>query len=344
MANFKDFVKNSAKNFVDQGINSLLGDVFGASGPEHGFNVNNLITSLNTTGVAKTSDFEVWIYGPSGLKQELVVRADTADIPGRNLIVTDHKFTGVGPMNRIPTGQTYTDVSISFLLSEDLREKEYFEQWQEKIMNTGVNEGSVESYKNNADVQTNMLEYEYDIYNTNYTNSNFRYKYFDSYIGKVEIRQYGSGGRLASIHTLNEAYPISIAPISMNWGDESAAKLQVTFAYKNYKAVFNKQNQPKLGFGLYFNLGNGNDQFGIKLPEVGSVSYTKGSGFDGNVNQVSKTIFKSAGGTGSTSVEAGVAVGNAIPLNDFNSYSGSDAIPPNYRVLESDGRTNYSGD
>ena len=332
MSTFSRFVKDQASNFVDNGINNLFNDVGGQRNAASGFNVQNMVSSLNKSGIAKSDHFEVMITGPVGGAEDsrdLTVRADTVDIPGRNFGVVDHKFTNVGPINRIPTMQTYTDVTVSFLLSEDIREKEYFEVWQDKIMDTGAFEVTGGREGNNLSVG--------DVnFNTEYSNTRFMHKYFDKYIGRVEIRQYGSGGNLASIHTLNEAYPIAVAPIGMNWGDDQPAKLAVTFAYRNYRVIFNKQNQPGLGNGFYFNLGAGGAKFGLKLPGIGNVSYTKETGYVGGIDtNAKKTIYKSLG---VSEVSARNIDGTTIDGTDGNNTKtstsiGGDADPINTNIV-----------
>ena len=93
-------------------------------------------------------------------------------------------------------------------------------------------------------------------FSSNNGQANFNTKYFDDYAGTIEIRQYGSHGKLHSIHTLNEAYPLIINPVTMNWAEDGAAKLGVTFAYKNYKCLYTKQDQPEKGFGFSVRLGD----------------------------------------------------------------------------------------
>lgn len=223
------------------------------------FNVQNMLSSINKTGVAKPSHFEVQItgYGTSGEEEGLMARADTAEIPGRNLLTAEHKFTNYGPMNKVPYGgQTYTDSTISFIMSEDMREKEYFEIWQNKIVNTGAFEvGSSQG----------------DFYG--YSQSKFNPHYFDDYLGTIIIRQFGSSGDLRSVYTLNEAYPININPIAMSWasGDE-IAKLSITFVYRNYKCVFAKQDQPGLGRGFSFSIGPNGIAGSARLPGIGTIS------------------------------------------------------------------------
>jgi hypothetical protein len=238
------------------------------------FNVNNLVSSINKTGIAKTSHFEVQItgIGDTGMEQDLMTRVESCDIPGRSLMTTEHKFQNYGPLNKVPYGgQVYTDVTMSIILSEDMREKEYFEIWQNSIVNTGAFEiGSSQG----------------DFYG--YSQSKFNPKYFDDYLGTIVIRQYGSAGDLRSIYTLNEAYPIIINPITMSWAQDEVARLQITFAYRNYKCVFAKQDQPGLGFGFSIGIGPNGISGSARLPGIGDIA--------GSITGGLKTVQANVGG------------------------------------------------
>lgn len=188
------------------------------------FNVQTLTSSIEKSGVAKASHFEVQCTAPSPvseMERDMMYRAEAAEIPGRSLATIEHKFGNMGPVTKVPYSQVFTDMTVTFLLSEDLREKQYFEIWQELMYNTGAFEtGSA----------TGM--------------SKFKPKYFDQYTGSVTIRQYGASGVLRTIVTLVDAYPIIIAPISTSWGNEELMKLNVTFAYRYYRLAFEGQDQP----------------------------------------------------------------------------------------------------
>jgi hypothetical protein len=222
-----------------------------------GFNVNTMVSSLNKSGVAKTSHFEVFIQGGGDMstERELSYRAETVDIPGRSISSLEHKFQNYGPINKVAYGSIYGDVTVQFIMSQDMREKEYFEIWQDKMVGTGAF----------ADGQPQ-----------------FNTKYFDNYAGTVEIRQYGSHGNLHSIHTLNEAYPLIINPITMSWGEDNAARLGVTFAYRNYKCLYTKQDQPEKGFGFSVRLGTGGISGSVNIPSLGSI--VGASGVGGQIN------------------------------------------------------------
>lgn len=233
------------------------------------FNVNNLVTSLNKTGIAKTSHFEVQITGAddSAIEEGLMARVDSCELPGRSLMTAEHKFTNYGPLNKVPYGgQVYTDSSMTIILSEDMREKEYFEYWQNKIVNTGAFE------------QTNR---------DGAVMSKFNTKYFINYTGTVTLRQYGSAGDLRSIHILNEAYPIIINPITMSWAQDDVARLNVTFVYRNYRCVFNKQDQSGQGFKGSFSIGPGGISGSLSIPGIGNIG---GSLNRGGLKTVQATV------------------------------------------------------
>lgn len=211
-----------------------------------GFNVNDMVSSLNKSGFAKPSHFEVFIQGGADLdtERELSYRAESVDIPGRSIASVEHKFQNYGPVNKVAYGSIYGDITVQFLVSQDMREKEYFEIWQDKMVGTGAF----------ADGQ-----------------AQFNTKYFDNYAGTIEIRQYGSHGNLHSIHTLNEAYPLIVNPITMSWAEDGAVRMGVTFAYRNYKCLFTKQDQPEKGFGFSVRLGTGGISGSLSIPSLGSI-------------------------------------------------------------------------
>ena len=106
------------------------------------FNVNDFSAELSKSGVAQSSHFEVQVTGPgaSAIERNIMLRCDTIDIPGRTIASSEYRI--YGPLRKVAYGATYTDVAMSILMSEDFRERAYFEQWQDKIANTGVSAGS----------------------------------------------------------------------------------------------------------------------------------------------------------------------------------------------------------
>lgn len=290
-----DLVKDTAKDFVDSGIKSLLGGFGGTSGPKEGFSVQNVVASLQKSGLANSSHFEVQCTGPRTLQvpkeeammdgdfytqtstglsdvqeNEMMYRAESCELPGRSLATVDHRFDNYSPISRVVTGQTYVDSSITFLLSEDLREKEYFERWQDAAVGTGAfAKGSANEAKNNP-------------------------AYHDQYVGTVTIRQYGADGTLRSVHKLEKAFPIVLGGVQMSWSSDEHARLAVSFSYNRYTAVFYKQNQAEKGISAGFSLGPGGLAGSLQVPGIGSFN-VGGGRTSVNLDGVNKKVFSAIG-------------------------------------------------
>lgn len=221
------------------------------------FNIQNLTASLNKTGIAKSSHFEVQItgVGETDLERDMMFRVSQASLPGRTISTSEYKI--YGPVQKIPYGATYTDASFTISLSEDMREKEYFERWQEII--AGTNAFGQGRAKHSVE-------------------------YYDTITGTVTIRHYGEAGQLSSIHTLQEAYPLVIGEVGLNWSDDAAAEMAITMAFKDYKVVFNRSDQPGLGASFGFSFGPGGFAASARLPGIGTISGSTGLGVTGNVN------------------------------------------------------------
>ena len=180
------------------------------------FKPSELLATLNKNGVAKSSHFEVQITGPgtTGEENDLMFRADACELPGRTISTSEYRI--YGPIRKIAYASTYTDTSIGFLCSADLREKRYFEEWQDIIMHHRATSGM----------------------SAKHTRGRYETGYYEDYIRTIEIRQYDETGTKKSTHYLDEAYPIGIAPIALSWGNEELIRLQVTFAFHDYRADF----------------------------------------------------------------------------------------------------------
>lgn len=231
------------------------------------FNVQNMISSISKSGTAKASHFEVQITGVDGDENAMLYRADTAELPGRTIATADTRFGNYGPLVKVGYSAIYTDVTMSFICSEDLREKEYFERWHSAVLGTGAFEAS-----------SGLSDFDGFGYN-----SQFQVGYWDNYVGTINIRQYGAGGDLRSVHTLNQVYPIIIGSLPLNWNSDEVLRLSVTFAYRNYRTVFFKQDQPGLGFGFSLRL----DKTGIAgsiRNSLGNISFDQAIGTNANID------------------------------------------------------------
>jgi len=269
-------VISESKDFVDKGISSLIGGSSDRS-QNGGFNAQNILSNLSQQGVAHSSHFEVQVIWNNSPSPNLQYRAESAELPGRTLSTVDHRFDNYSPMQKVVTGQVYTDATITFLLSEDLREKEFFEIWQNAAVQTGAFTNEWKEPLNSATPNT----------------TKHNVKYFKDYVGRVIIRQYGAAGDIRSVHTLLDAYPIAIGGIQMSWSDESHARMPIQFTYKSYKSMFYKQDQPTKGISAGFSLGPGGFAGSLQIPGVGSFNTSSGLGSQLKLGGISKKIFSS---------------------------------------------------
>jgi hypothetical protein len=200
------------------------------------FNVADFSSRISDSGIAQTSQFEGYIIGgpgsysrtgassPSnvlrrfGLDEGMQFRIESLNIPGRTLTTFDQNYHG--PARAIPYRYSQQPISLSIILSKDMREREVFMRWQDFLV--GHNRSNHE--------RSNVV-------------APFDTKYYQDGIGTIKIVQYSypiidqfsqGPGQEYKIHTeivLHEAYPIAVNDIQMAWGDEGYGKLQVEMRY-----------------------------------------------------------------------------------------------------------------
>jgi hypothetical protein len=163
-------------------------------------NINDFKASF-TKDIARTNRFDVEIPVPLTLipyvssARSLIYRCETAQFPGRTFATTEQKT--YGPIEKFPYLNTYNDLDLTFIVDDDMNQKVFFDAWM--------------SYIN-------------PLYNNNY-----RYK--GDYATTIIVNQYNVSGEKTYSINLNEAFPISMNQMDLNWGDDSYHKLSVTFAY-----------------------------------------------------------------------------------------------------------------
>jgi hypothetical protein len=62
----------------------------------------------------------------------------------------------------------------------------------------------------------------------------------------------------------------------MTWAEDATAKMNVTFAYRYYKSIYYRRDQPGLGFGFSVKIGKDGISGNLRLPKLGSISVGDG--------------------------------------------------------------------
>jgi hypothetical protein len=196
------------------------------------FNVSEFNADIAKSSIAYTSHFEGWIVaGPgsfnprsgiqanvlrsSGLANGMRFRIESVNMPGRTLTTLDQNYHG--PVRSIPYRYTQQPVTMTVILSKDMREREVFMRWQDFFV------GNARNNIGNASIT-----------------APFDTRYYHDGIGTIKILQmsYADGPNsqnemeIQTEVTLVEAYPISVNDIGMSWGDDGYAKLQVEIKYR----------------------------------------------------------------------------------------------------------------
>ena len=206
------------------------------------FNIADFNASISRGSIAQTSHFEGWILGGPGshsrstiggnilrnygLEEGMRFRIESLNMPGRQLVTLDQNYHG--PTRSIPYRFTNQPITMTIILSRDMREREVFMKWQDYL---------VGHYRTNMGRRS--------------TPAPFDTKYYYDGVGTIQIRQYsypvgdaygdsaGSEYELQNYINLIEAYPINVNDIQMAWSDEGYAKLQVEIRY-HHAVEFNK--------------------------------------------------------------------------------------------------------
>jgi len=166
--------------------------------------INDFLASF-TTDIARPNRFDVTIPVPLSLAnyitsaRNLTFRCDTAALPGRSFETADKKM-GSAPIEKFPYHTNYQEATLTFILSDDMNEKIFFDAWME-LMNPS-------------------------------TTYNFQYK--SNYAVDISINQYDVKNNLTYAGLLQEAFPIDVNQLDLDWAADGHHKLAVVFAYRQW--------------------------------------------------------------------------------------------------------------
>ena len=190
--------------------------------------LENFISQIRTSGVARPNRFSVEIYSPecmikskldggSEIPQLINLYCQTASFPGQNIGVKDLRITG--PTYKRPVNIDYggEGITLTFLVDGKFNVKSFFDVWMHKI---------IDPYQ---------FHVNYDSEDTAYTTS-----IVINQINEVEFPvARGTGFRQTTLETrpyqiiLENAFPRNIGMMELDQSSQSTAhKMSVTFAYR----------------------------------------------------------------------------------------------------------------
>ncbi len=198
--------------------------------------INEVLSGFRSDdGYAKPSRYEVTLHPPSGARgkstglntnlmsilmpqktsegttRQTSLRCESIEFPGRNLDTTPD--TNIyGPTREIVQGYSYAEITASFRMSSDYREKKFFETWQRLAYNP----------------QTWAMGY------------------YDEYSGGLQIFQLDQKDKRRYGVELIECFPKNIDAQSLTATQATdVQKLNVTFSYRYWKNLTDEADLPK---------------------------------------------------------------------------------------------------
>ena len=166
--------------------------------------INNFKSSFNVD-LARPSKFDVSIPIPLSLAPQittarnLTFRCESAQLPGRTFETTVKKI-GSAPVEKFPYHTNYMETTFTFIVSDDMNEKIFFDTWMDLINPT----------------------------------SNFNFQYKSNYAVDISVNQYDVAGNLTYAGVLQEAFPVDVNQLDLDWGTDSYHKLAVVFCYRQW--------------------------------------------------------------------------------------------------------------
>ena len=178
------------------------------------FSPDTLKALLNANGgIAYNDKYMVTLNKPPGfdlpggieMRKRLTMLCDTATLPTKSLATFEKSIYGT--VKAMPYRMTFTEASMSFIMTDSMREKKYFDNWQNRII----------------DQKTGNLGF------------------FNDYVCDISIKKFGRNAADATETptyevTLFDAWPSIVSEIQLSHsGGTEAMKLPVTFQFKKWK-------------------------------------------------------------------------------------------------------------
>jgi len=176
---------------------------------------------------AKASKFEVIIQPPPaaadlqdpGYSRGLSFQCEGAELPGYTINTVDNRIYGVP--NPVAFSASFSDITLNFICAGDMWEKQYFDRWVDIIVPiNNYNPLYKSQYESPGIVINQYSELVEDLSAAaNQTENTVLAEPTQESQKRYSVKLIG-------------AFPVAVAPIPVNWGDDGFLKLAVTFKYE----------------------------------------------------------------------------------------------------------------
>ena len=202
-------IKNQLQSALKDRVSDALGDLGISRVPKRN-SITEFIGSLNRSGgMARANKYEVEILAhrdhPGGSQNRIVnLHCNTITMPGHDLEQQTQRL-GSEPATEIVQGHEYAgNITATFYLDASLETKSWFDAWQEMSFDRATHKA----------------------------------KYYEDYIGTMNIYQLGADGSRTYGIQCEEVYPATIGGIEYAYeSTDTIALLSVEFAYKRWTDI-----------------------------------------------------------------------------------------------------------
>jgi hypothetical protein len=171
-------------NSIFSDVSDAIGNIFGKQGQQDEY--------------SKTSN--------ASMSRYLALQCEAAELPGKTFQTADVKV--YGPTFKVPYQTQYSDMSLTFLCTNEFYERKLFDRWMECIHPTDTN------------------------------NLRFPKGQSSRYLTNIKIIQYDDFIKQIYAVELIDAFPIGVAPMTLNWSEDGFHRMSVQFAYQRFRTVY----------------------------------------------------------------------------------------------------------
>ena len=189
-------------------LNQVIDDLTGVAST---FDISTFRSELNALGgVMRTNMFQVEIAVPPFLSnidsRTLTFFCMATNLPGINLVAKQVQRYGYGPLEKMPFGFDNADISLNFIGDADGVILNFFNDWMRGAVEVSSDSGPNSPVQGRPNQSAPMNPY--------------LVNYKENYQSEVSINVFDStGNNLAYNVNLNNAFPISVGEIYLNWGN-----------------------------------------------------------------------------------------------------------------------------
>jgi hypothetical protein len=101
------------------------------------FSIDNFRSKVNSFGgFQKTNRFYVEIFSPkwtNDTMDRLKFLCEAAELPGKTILTSDAKI--YGPAYKVATGTVFNEITLTFISTNDMKDKLQFDLWMNSIQN-----------------------------------------------------------------------------------------------------------------------------------------------------------------------------------------------------------------